>query len=174
MAKVGRDLRDDEIIRFLRFSVTESAAATFTQQSYDTQLSIDRGYIWMIHWIEAQINPNKLEMPAANDIETVSLQIARESQAAMHDLNNPDIIAYTEMQIKRSAAIGTDAGPLWVDWHSPIKTEYPIPLPYAAQEIHVGLVTSHASVQTINGRIAYTLRRVSDKFFYRVAQALIS
>lgn len=169
-----RDLRDDEVTRFLRFTVTESAAGTFSETSYDTQLSIDRGLIWLIHAVEFSTALANLETPAAGAVETAAAQITRESQTALLDLNDPDLIARDYAVIRRSAAIGTDAGPLWVYDHGPRRIDFIPPLPYAASTIYIGIQTSNAAAQTVTGRIHYTLRRVTDKFFYRVAQALIS
>lgn len=174
MATKRRDLQDDEIIRFLRFSVTETAPATFTEQSYDTNLSIDIGMLWMIHWIEWDINLNDLDECAAGTVETISGQITREPKSGLLYLNDTDLIARKTVMVQRSAAIGTDAGPMWNHDEHPKLQKFPIPLPYAAQTVYIGLIASAAGVQNVNGRIAYTLRRVSDKFFVRVAHALLS
>jgi hypothetical protein len=174
MPQVRRDLRDDEVIRFQRFEVAESAAATYTEQSYDTQLSIDRGLIWMIHWVEYQITPVKIEVPAVNTHEYASCQICRESQSGMRDLDDPDVVALFEKVVKRADTIGAEAGPLIYYWEVPSLQQFPMPLVYAAQTIHVGVLGTAAAAITLQGRIAYTLRKVTDKFFYRVAQALIS
>lgn len=169
-----RDLKDDEIIRFLRFSVTESAAATFTEQDYDTQLSIDRGLIWMVHFIEVDANVLDLDEVAAGGNESINLQICRESQSDILAFNDSDVIYSFSEVITRSAAIGTDAGPLYNLDYFPKMTKFPIPLPYANQSIYIGLKSTAAAAKTVTGRIGYILRRVSDKFFYRVAHALIS
>lgn len=169
-----RDLQDDEVIRFLRFSVPESAAATFTEQAYDTQLSIDRGFIWMIHWVETSLQPTNVDEPAAGASESISVQITRESKNAILAMSDPDLIAKVGVIHNRSATIGTDAGPMWVYDKYPVQTVFNPPLIYAAMNIYIGIKSSSGAAQTGAGRIAYTLRRVSDKFFYRVAQALIS
>lgn len=174
MSVSRRDLKDDEVLRFLRFSVTESAAATFTEQEYDTQLSIDRGLIWLIHWAEIQINVNIIEQPAASTTEAMYVQITRESQSAILSVSDADVIVYADKMKDRGAAVGTDAGPAMFLDKVPDKFDFSPPLPYAAQNIYVGIKSTAAAAKTIHGRIAYTLRRVSDKFFYRVAQALIS
>lgn len=174
MAVTRKDLRDDEILRFLRFSVTESAAATFTEESYDTQLSIDRGLIWMIHWIEVDLTSPSCDDPAAAAHESVLVQISRESKSATLGLNDADLIYTGSVIWHRSAAIGTDAGPMATYEFSPYKYNYDPPLPFAAQNIYVGVEGSAAAAKTVKGRIGYTMRRVTDKFFYRVAQALIS
>lgn len=174
MARRSKDLGDEEIVRFQRFNVAESAAATYTEQSYDTQLSIDRGFIWMIHWIEAALYAGQIDDPAQDAAESISIQILRESQAGILSLSDPDVMWMVTKQKDRMATIGTDAGPVVHLDSYPLIWSFPIPLPFAAQNIHIGVVSTCAAPQSVSGRVAYTLRRVSDKFFYRVAQALIS
>lgn len=169
-----KDLTDDEIIRFLRFKVIESAPATYTQISYDTQLSIDRGLIWMIHWIEFTLSAQHIDDPAVDTTEQIQFQITRESQSAMLGFDDADLITKQSLEKDRADTIGTPAGPVVILDHSPKVIYFPLALPFAAQNIHVGLISSAAAAKSVSGRIAYTLRRVSDKFFYRVAQALIS
>lgn len=169
-----RDLRDDEILRFLRFEVTESAAATYTQKTIDTQLSIDRSIIWMIHSVDVfGINSMNLEDSAQNASESMNLQITRESKSSIIEYDDADLVERFQYAVKRYATIGTDTGPVCIPAVDPLKCVFPIPIAYAAQNIHVGIQTSHATPQVIRGRIGYTLRKVSDKFFYRVASALI-
>jgi hypothetical protein len=174
MASTSRDLRDDEILRFLRFSVTESAAATYTEVSYDTQLSIDRGLIWMIHSVEFDITLANVDQPAAGANENLAVQIMREPQSDISNFADPDLIYLHTIFKDRGAAIGTDAGPVIFGAFRPFRVTFPIPIPYAAQAIHIGIKSTNAAATSSTGRIGYVLRRVTDKFFYRVAQALIS
>lgn len=170
-----KDLRDDEIIRFLRFSITESAAATFTQQSYDTNLSIDRGIIWMIHWIEWDLNVAHIaDDPAQGASESITGQVTREGKSALLQHDDSDLIAKTAVIWKHAATIGTEAGPMYALDTYPKIQHFPIPLPFANQTIYIAILSTAGAAQTSRGRLAYTLRRVTDKFFYRIAQALIS
>lgn len=174
MAISVKDLKDAEILRFQRFSVVESAAATFTEQSYDTQLSIDRGLIWLIHFIEFYMTADQVDDPAQNAYESLLCQITRESKTAEVNLSNADLVALHVIQKDRTATIGTDAGPVIHLHDFPSVHYYNPPIAYAAQNIYIAVQSTSASAQTVTGRIGYTLRKVSDKFFYRVAQALIS
>lgn len=174
MATKIRDIGDEEILRFLRFSVTESAAATYTEQSLDTQLSIERGMIWLIRAIEWEINPSYIDDPAAGANETLQGQITREPQTEMLHMSDSDCIAHINLIKNRSSAIGTDAGPIVIFDKYPLMQQFPIPLPYAARTIYIGAKSTAGAAKTVRGRIHYTLRRVSEKFFYRVAHALIN
>lgn len=168
------DPKEEEILRWLRFAVTESAAATYTEVSIATNLSLERGVIWDIHMIEFGISPTDLNNPAAGAREEVIMQITRESKSALVEMNDSDLIAMCEMVIDRSAAIGTDAGPLYVYFPSPIRQKFHPPILYGAENIYVGLKTLNGAATTIRGRLGYTLRSVSEKVFYRVAQALVN
>lgn len=176
MAKksLARDLSDEEVLRIARMRVTESAAATFTQSNIDTQLSVERGVIWMIHFIEFDFETaGLLGEVAAGTVEDVECQITRESKTGMILSDNADIIQRRKIILSRSAAIGTDAGPLSFITPTVLRVDYPIPLPYASQSIFMGVLGTAATPHTIAARIGYTVREVSDKFFFRIAQALL-
>jgi hypothetical protein len=177
MAKksTARDLADEEVLRVARIRVTESAAATFTQSEVDTQLSVERGVIWMIHYIEFLYgNLDLLAEVGANAVERVIVQVTREGKTAIVAGNDSDIIQIASRSLFRSAAIGTDAGPLYAHINELDRFDYPTPIPYASQSIFVGaLGTDSANTHTVDCRIGYTIREVSDKFFFRVAQALL-
>lgn len=170
-----KELSEQEILRIARARVTETAANTFTQVELDTSLSIERGVIWMIQWIEAYyINPLRLAEVGPNLYEQTRAQIARETQTGILDGNDADLIQMFEWGVARSAAIGTDAGPLSFLINPITRVEYRVPIPYAAGSIFLGLRTTHSSLtSTVDFRIGYTLREVSDKYFFRVAQALL-
>ena len=168
-------LDDTEILRIARTSVTESAAATYTERSLDTQLSVERGVIWLIHWIEFTFQSQSLLAEvAAGGVELIDAQVTRESKSAIQSFTSADTLQGIEQGIIRSAAIGTDAGPLYYRTKSPMRFDYPIPMPFAGQNIYFGIKgTDAADVHTVGMRIAYTIKEVSDKFFFRVAQSLI-
>jgi hypothetical protein len=170
------ELGDQEILRIARTTVTESAAATYTEVALDTQLSVERGVIWLIHWIEFSFtNVGLLTEVAASGVEAIDAQVTRESKANIQNFTAADTVQGAEVSLHRSAAIGTDAGPLWFKDESPKRFDYPIPLPFAGQNIYVGIRgTDAADPHTVGCRIAYTIKEVSDKFFFRVAQALVS
>lgn len=168
------DLKDSDIQRFLRLTLTESAAATYTEFSADTQLSIDRGMIWLINRIEYQISIANLDDAAQNTAESIQCHIARESQSTVLSLSDPDCIDRIRMTDDRYATIGTEAGPLNRWAIDPFTHTFNPPLPYAATTIYGGIISTCGSAATAIVRIGYTLIKVSDKFFYRVAQALIS
>ncbi len=170
-----RELTDEEIVRFLRFSVVESGVATFTQQAFDTQLSIERGVIWLIHAIDWQMLPNGRVGgdPAASGYEVMSAQITRETQTGIIQISDPDCIDRFSDVVERSAAVGTDAGPMLYQRQWPLQHQFLIPVPFAAQQIYVGVVTTFTAVGTIHGRIHYTIKDVPEAYFYRVAHALI-
>jgi len=170
-----KDLTDEEILRMARIRITESALSTFTQGELQTQLSVERGVIWMVHWCEFFFpdSEDMTEVQAAGS-EKQTAQVTRESKTALIDNSDSDMLQSCELKASRSAAIGTDAGPLWYTNIMPVLFHYPIPMPIASQSIFVGLQSSDANVTTrVDVRIGYTIREVSDKFFFRVAQALV-
>ena len=170
-----KDLKDDEILRYARVRVTESAANVYTQVEINTQLSVERGIIWLIHSIEfhteTALNLNEV---AASGREFITVQVTRESKSAIIGFSESDMVQGFLKEINRSAAIGTDVGPLYFHHVTPNVYHYPVPMPYASQSIFIGLLASDATVVgTITVRIGYTIKEVSDKFFFRVAQALV-
>lgn len=168
------DPKEEEILRWLRFAVTESAAATYTEVSIATNLSLERGVIWDIHMVEFGISPKNINNPAAGSREEVVMQVTRESKSSIVELNDSDLIDLCSMEVDRSTAIGTDAGPLYIYFPSPIRHAFHPPILYGAENIYVALKTLNGAATTIRGRLGYTLRSVSEKVFYRVAQALVN
>jgi hypothetical protein len=175
MAQNFKALKDEEIVRSLKSKVTESGVATYTEIAIDTQLSIERGVIWLIHSIEFYIEElgSLLGGVIADGTEEIELHVARESKAAICDPNDADLIQGLGYDMTRAAAIGTDAGPLYVHVSQPDIFKYAPPLPYASQTIYFGIKSTRATVMSSYLRILYTIRSVSDKYFFRVAQALL-
>lgn len=173
MAEVGK-VSEDAILRFARFSAVESAAATFTEQELATNLSLERGVLWQIRWIEVHMPPGVLtDDAAANSNEAVTVQITRETKSALVNFNDADLIALFHKQLKRANTIGTDAGPMYWTWDSPIRQAFDPAILYASPSIFVAVQSTEAAAVTVRGRIAYTLAKADEKLFFRVAQALI-
>ena len=172
---MARKLTDEDILRISRARVTESAASTFTQVEIDTQLSVERGVIWMLEFVEFIFGPmGVLNEVAVNGAERISLQLAKTTQTAILNGNDPDLIQIAIRELNRSAAIGTDAGPLWYLADRVVKYTFSTPFPVASQGLFFGIEGTDASaVNSADIRIGYVIREVSDKFFFRVAQALV-
>jgi len=175
MAKKGDVQMRSEYLNFLRFSVTQSAAATFTQTELDTNLSAERGVMMEIHSFEVDFGNNGFSLlreVAASGIEELLIQLTRDSKAAIVATNDSDFLAGVKKQITRSAAIGTDAGPLTV-YDSQIYTvNFPLPLPYVKPSIFIGLNSTASSAAIITGRIGYTLREIEREDFLELLVAL--
>lgn len=173
--KMGKELTDEQIIRVARLRTTETVASTFKQSSIDTQLSVERGVIWMIHWIEFELESIKhfLEV-ATSGTDSVQAQVTRESKTSILTPDDNDVIQRATRYITRFGTIGTEAGPETFVYDPIVKYEFPIPLPYASQSIYLGVAGTHASLfHTVTARVGYTIREVSDKFFFRIAQSLV-
>lgn len=171
--KEGVNLRGN-YLNFLRFRVTESAAATFTESEIDTNLSAERGVMMEIHSVELFLENNTLlsEVPAGGE-EDIHVQITRESKTAIANFLDADVIARVNREVTRSAAIGTDAGPLYLFGDNVIKLDFPLPVPYVKPSIFVGIQGSDASTaQIVSGRIGYTLREINAEDFLGLLVAL--
>lgn len=170
-----KDLIDEDIIRMARTNVNETSAGTYTENEITTQLSVERGVIWLIHWIEFYVdNPNIMREVAADASERFQMQVTRESKSAIIEASDSDMIQKCLLEYVRAPAIGTDAGPIAYLVEQPRRIDYRLPLPYASQSIFCGLKASGASTGgQCDFRIGYTVQEVSDKFFFRVAQALV-
>lgn len=175
MAKKEDVQMRSEYLNFLRFSVTESAAGTFTQVELDTNLSAERGVMMEIHSIELESATNQftlLKEVAAASNEDIRLQVTRDSKTAMVNLNDADCLALFKKEITRSAAIGTDSGPLWIYDDLVHKIDFALPLPYVKPSIFVGIQSSVATLGTMAGRIGYTLRDIDREDFLELLVAL--
>ena len=161
-----------EYLNFLRFTVTQSAAATYTQTELDTNLSAERGVMMDIHGVDFLINPQQLSEAAANSAETNTIQVVRESKTALVNPNDSDLIALQRYSWSRSAAIGTDAGPMWWFNRDLESLVFPLPIPYVKPSIFVGVNSTYSSAITVYGRIAYTLRDISREEFLELLVSL--
>lgn len=163
-----------EYLNFIRFSVTESAAATFTQVEVDTNLSAERGVMMEIHSVDVDCqNLNLFDEVPAGGQESLRVQITRESKTALTSFNDADCLFKTNPEVIRSAAIGTDAGPLWFYANKVISVYFPLSMPYVKPSIFVGIQgTDAASTHTVTGRIGYTLREIEREDFLELLVAL--
>lgn len=176
MAKktIAGKLSDESVLRIARSRVTESAAGVYTQGEIDTQLSVERGVIWMIHFAEFRFADLKgLAIIAADSTESYKAQITRETKSAIVAGNDSDLIQAHQLHTARSTAIGAEVGPLWFMTDLTRRFDYPIAIPYASQSVFVAIETTAPSVQLVDVRIGYTIKEVDDQFFFRVAQALL-
>lgn len=170
--KEGLNMSSD-FLNFLRFSVTESAAATFTQAEIDTNLSAERGVMMEIHSIEIDHNVFQyFREVAANSAEWWRFQVTRETKTGLINGNDADLIWQVSQQITRAAAIGTDTGPLYALSDTTLRVDFPLPIPYVKPSIFVNLQATAASPTTVYGRIGYTLREVSREEFLELLVAL--
>lgn len=167
-------LTDESVLRVARARITEPGLNEYGETSLDTQLSVERGVIWMINFIEFNFNSLEgLADMAAGAVADTRAQVTRESKTAIVNGNDSDLVQMAHLHTARSAAIGTDAGPLWIQFDAIIRYDFPIGLPYASQTIFCGLRAALPAVQICDVRIGYTIKEVDDQFFFRVAQALL-
>lgn len=168
-----KSLRSD-FLNFLRFRVTETTASTFAQSEIDTNLSAERGVMMEIHSIELLYEGLQLLTEVGTDAtESVSFQITRESKTTTALLNDSDVILRQVKAIMRSAAVGTDAGPIYSFHDQYVRIDFPKPIPYVKPSIFVGVLGTDASgLQAVSGRIGYTLREVTRSEFLELLVAL--
>ncbi len=169
MAKFTQDF-----VNFLRFEVTESAAATFTEIELDTNLSAERGVMMNIHAIEIyRSGITNLREVGANAAEQFHHQITRESKTELVDFNDSDVISRDNFVLVRSPAIGTDAGPLWFWTKERDIYEFKLPIPYVKPSIFIAVQGQHSSATyTLRGRIHYTLKTITRQEFLELLISL--
>lgn len=175
MASKLKDLSDEEVLRIARARVTESAASTYTEVSLDTQLSVERGIIWMVNFIEVLPNNlGNLGEAGQGTTERIEAQVTRESQSSIVNGNDADLLQAFKFKLNRAPTIGTDAGPMYFTETLPWRVNFPVPIPFASSSMFFGILgTDAGSAHTVDFRVGYTIRSVTDKFFFRVAQALL-
>ena len=167
-------LTDEDVVRIARISAVPAAAGAFKQTTYDTNLTIERGVIWLILFIEFHASPATWDNTiAAGSEETEKFQVTAASETVIKGADDNDVVCQYAQHRKRSAAIGAEVGPMWyvTDW--PYVRNFARPLPYAGTSIYFGYQGS--DVTGIGGicRIGYVIKNVSDAFFFRIAQAML-
>ncbi len=169
-------LKDDEVVRVLRHRCIQASADAFKECEIETQLSIERSVVWMIHAIEFDFeNISQMSPVAANDERWMAQQVTRESKSTIVNSDDTDLLQKSKIQTVRSAAIGTDAGPLWITNDTIRIIHYPKPLLYAGSKIYWSVDTENFTAAVYMGvRVFYTIAKVDDKQFFRVASSLLS
>ena len=161
-------------LNYLRFSLTESAASTYTELEIDTNLSAERGVMMNIHSIEVYNEDlvNVLEV-AQSSVEGIAWHLARESKTAVTPINDADVIAFQNTILFRAPTIGTDAGPLWFLSELVSKVDFALPIPYVKPSIFVAVQGMDASATSrLKGRIGYTLEEIDRTEFIELLVAL--
>lgn len=165
-------LKEEEVMRFARFSNIESAAATFTQISLDTNLSIRAPYLWRIRALQLEVKATELEWPAQSAIESVMIQFTRESKTGIIAYDDADLLEKVTLEVDRVATVGTDAGPAYKFVQNPLTFPYFTPIVYAGAKIYCGIIGTNSAAITVKGRLGYTLEKTTEKAFFRFAGAL--
>lgn len=165
-------IKENEVMRFSRFSVIQATAATFKQIAIDTNLSIRTPFVWMVKSLQLEIKATEIEWPAQNVTENVEVQFTRDSKAAMIAYDDADLLEKYTHELSRVATIGTDAGPAYREDINPRTFVYTTPIIYAGAALYVGINSTNSSVITVKGRIGYTIEKVSETAFFRFASAL--
>ena len=161
-------------LNYLRFSLAESAAATYTELELDTNLSAERGVMMKIHSIEVYNEQlvNVLEV-AQSSTEGIAWHVAREGKSIVTPLNDADVIAFQNTLLFRAATIGTDAGPLWFLQELVSKIDFALPIPYVKPSIFIAVQGTDATATAgIKGRIGYTLEEIDRTEFIELLVAL--
>jgi len=156
-----------------RVRADHSNTNTFVESALSTNLAIDRGYIWLINRIQFYA-ATPIQDPAAGAMESFQFQVTRESKTSIiTTLNQPDLICLCKEQVVRSAAIGTDAGPLWISNRWPLVIDFPIPLAFAGNNLYFATQSSHASSCVMSVEVQFTLQKVKENDYLRIASALL-
>lgn len=170
---MAKAIRSGEILNFARFQVSETAGGAFTQIEIDTNLSAERSLIWFIKSIQLDFAPAATEQPVAQSIESINVQITRESKTSLLDYNDADIIEKFAHRWVRGPAIGAEIGPMYYIENSPLTITYPHPIPYGSRSVYIGIQSTYSFARVARGRIGYTTEKVSERDFYRIAQSLL-
>jgi len=170
MRKEGVNIRGN-FLNFLTATLSETTAATFKELEIDTNLSAERGVMMEIHSVE--IGTELLTEVGAAASETMGFHLARESKTALLSINDKDVVIANVVEIARSAAIGTDAGPLQIFFDRYQRFDFALPIPYVKPSIFLGVQGSDASGFTgVHIRIGYTLREIDREDFLSLLVAI--
>ena len=156
-----------------RVRASQSINNTYGEVTISTNLSIDRGYIWLIRRILFYWD-TELEDAAQNAEEGYTFQITRESKAAcLTTLNSADLIALHRYVCVRAATIGTDVGPMWWITQKPLIVEFPTPLAFAGNNLYFGVLSQIGTAVIYSTEIQFTLQKVKEGDYLRIASALL-
>lgn len=164
-----------DVLNRAKGTVTVGSTA-YAETLIPTNLSLDRGYIWLIHQILfwPTVLTTLWDDVAAGSQEYIIFHVARESKSdILSSLTEADLVAMWKTTIYRTAAIGTDAGPMWHKEEWPARCYFPVPMAYAGSGIYFGAKTSCATGKVFSIEIQHTLVKVKDADYLRVAASLL-
>lgn len=174
MPKKGDFTIRGDFLNFIVGTLSESAAATYRELEIDTNLSAERGVMMEIHSVELSlIGGELLTEVAAGASETIGFHLSRASKTSLIAVGDRDCVVSNIREIARSAAIGTDAGPLTIVFDRYMKFDFAMPIPYVKPSIFFGVTGSDASGLTGAAfRIGYTLREIDREDFLSLLVAI--
>ena len=151
------------LLEFLRGTVVEPSANTFTEAEISTPASRSEKLAMLVWYIEMDI-----EVPTIEDAQNNSVQgqLTSTSQTAMIRLDNPDLIWGN---LKRRQA-GTVQGSLTEYYSEPVFkptfVQFAPPFLYAKAEMFLQVLsTGEPSVHRVSVKVGYTLERVPAELF---------
>lgn len=143
-------------MEFLRFSVDESAANTFTQgDPIQTPNSKTENLAMLIHTIDLMIKDGL----DGEDGDSIEVQLTTKSQTAMIEIDDPECIEKLSWEARM-----TTSGAVLYD-HKQV-TKFDPPLLYSKGAIYPAIqCTGQPAASAVYGRIGYTLEKVTKESF---------
>lgn len=165
----------DQWLQYVRSSVTESAANTFTEAQINLPVVVAEGFVIEAHLVEFQIpGPDLAALQATDDNASVSVQLTKATQSAIVPLSDPDYIYGHQLQWLSPAARTAEKAPvLPIQLFGALNWQFPEPILLPFEQIHLGAVSfGLASAQTYRVRIGYKTVRLTTRQLPELIQAV--
>ena len=144
-------------------SVTESAAATFTQSETTMPITIDR-QVMVIEKIQYEITGGLFASLDADNTNVVQAQITEDSQTAMISLNNNNVVDKVRINESIVFAESTETGGAGLSTQRVILHDFGKGFLYAGAKMFVGVdqFSGAPTVMTANIRILWRIVTVTE------------
>jgi len=165
----------DQWLQYIRGTVLESAAATFTETNVALPVVVSEGFVIEAHLVEFQPGSFTLaDLKATDDTWNVNLQLTKSSQSAIIRIDDPDLIYSYQMEYHSIDLQTAEGIPIFtypragaLNWQFP----EPILLPFS--EIFFGIQYSGGSVVNRGSfRIGYKTVRLTTRQLPELIQAV--
>lgn len=165
----------DQWMQYIRGSVLESAAATFTENTISLPVVVSQGLvveIWSIEWELPTLGI--ADISATDDIAEHRVQLTKASKTAILRLDDPDLIAAHHLKLYSPSARTAEKGsPTTVGAMGLVVHNFPQPVLLPFEQIYLSAATAGGgSAYRYNVRLGFTTVKISTRQVVELIQAV--
>jgi len=165
----------DQWLQYVRGSLAESAAATFTQSTINLPVVVGQGLVIEAHLVEFQLDSvTPADLTATDDSVRYSCQLTKASQTGLISLADPNYIYGLDREYQTIDIQTAEKAPVLThDRLGSLNWQFPEPILLPFEQIFFGVQTNGGSAaKTYRFRIGYKTVRLSTRQLPELIQAV--